>query len=58
MGSGVGSGRLTNQVLNMYAFTNIQRSVLVGILLLDGWLNLGKGSINPRLGFKQSLIFG
>jgi hypothetical protein len=35
MGSGISSGRLTNQVLNMYKFTNYQRSVLVGILLSD-----------------------
>jgi hypothetical protein len=35
MGSSLGSGRLTNQNLNMYAFTYTQRSVLVGILLSD-----------------------
>lgn len=55
MGSGIYSGRLTNQVLNMYKFTNDQRSVLVGILLSDAWLNISKGGKNPRLGFKQSL---
>ena len=55
MGSSLGSGRLTNQNLNMYAFTYTQRSVLVGILLSDAWLNLSKGGKNPRLGFKQSL---
>ena len=55
IGSSIGFGRLTNQILNMYAFTNIQKSVLVDILLSDAWLNLGKGSKNPRLGFKQSL---
>jgi hypothetical protein len=38
----------------MYKFTNYQRSVIVGILLSDGWLNLAKGGKNPRLGFKQS----
>lgn len=39
----------------MYAFTNDQKSVIVGILFSDAWLNLGKGSKNSRLGFKQSL---
>ena len=55
MGSSVGSRRLTNQTLNTYAFTNVQISVLVGILLSDAWIILSKGSKNPRLGFKQSL---
>ena len=55
IGSGVGSGRLPNQILKMYKFTNYQLSVLIGVLLSDGWLTLSKGSKNPRLGFKQSL---
>ena len=55
MGSGIYSGRFTNITLNMYKFTYYQRSVLVGILLSDGWLNITKGGKNPRLGFKQSL---
>lgn len=55
MGSGISSGRLSNLGLNMYKFTNYQRSVLVGILLSDAWLIIVKGGKNPRLGFKQSL---
>ena len=55
MGSGVGSGRLTREVAEMYKFTNYQFSVVVGILLSDGWVIMGKGAVNPRVGFKQSL---
>jgi hypothetical protein len=55
MGSGVGSGRLTREVAEMYMFTNYQFSVVVGILLSDGWVIMCKGAVNPRLGFKQSL---
>lgn len=54
MGWSIYSGRLSNLTLSMYKFTNYQRSVIVGILLSDGWLNLAKGGKNPRLGFKQS----
>ena len=55
MGSGVNSGRITKQVSEMYKFTSFQRSVIVGLLLSDAWLNICKGGKNPRLGFKQSL---
>ena len=40
MGSGVSSGRLTKQVLEMYKLSNYQYSVVVGILLSDAWLNM------------------
>jgi hypothetical protein len=43
MGSGVGSGRLTKQVQEMYRFTNYQYSVIIGLVLSDAWLILGKG---------------
>lgn len=39
----------------MYIFPPYQYSVIIGLLLSDGWLNYSKGSANPRLGFKQSL---
>lgn len=40
----------------MYEFTPYQYSVIIGLLLSDGWLVYSKkGSVNPRLGFKQSL---
>ena len=55
MGSGIYSGRQSNLILNMYKFTNYQRSVLTGILLSDAWLILVKNGKNPRLGLKQSL---
>ena len=55
MGSSVGSGRLTREVSEMYKLSNYQYSVVVGILLSDGCVIIGKGAVNPRLGFKQSL---
>jgi len=56
MGSGLNSGRISKQVSNMYKFDNYRYSVVIGLLLSDAWLIYGsKGSVNPRLGFKQSL---
>lgn len=55
IGSSIGSGKLTRQVLEMYKLSNYQYSIVVGILLSDGCLIMGKGAVNPRLGFKQSL---
>ena len=54
-GSGVGKGRITKLQADMYQFTSYQYSVIIGLLLSDGWLIYTKGSANPRLGFKQSL---
>lgn len=40
----------------MYTFPPYHYSVIIGLLLSDGWLTYSnKGSVNPRLGFKQSL---
>ena len=55
MGSGIGHGRLTRQVLEMYKFSNLQYSLVVGLLLSDGYINKGKKAKNPRLYLKQSL---
>lgn len=55
MGSGVGSGRLTKQVLEMYKLSNFQYSIVVGLVLSDGYINLDQKAKNPRLCFKQSL---
>jgi LAGLIDADG DNA endonuclease family/LAGLIDADG endonuclease len=55
MGSGLSYGKITNQVSKLYEFNNYQYSVVIGLLLSDGWIKYSKGGKNPRLGFKQSL---
>ena len=55
MSPGFFYGRLNRQVLNMYKLNNLQYSVIIGLLLSDGWLIYSsKNAVNPRLGFKQS----
>ena len=52
----MGSSRITKQLSEMYKFTSFQYSVVIGLLLSDGWTIYASGaSKNPRLGFKQSL---
>jgi hypothetical protein len=54
--SSVGYGRYTKQVSNIIILAPYQYSVIVGLLLSDGWIIFGsKTSKNARLGFKQSL---
>lgn len=54
--SGVGWGRHTKQERNMIVIPAYQYSVIVGLLLSDGWLIIASStSISPRLGFSQSL---
>ena len=56
LGSMVGSGRLTKIERNMIKLAPIQHSVIVGVLLSDGWLTMStEKSLNARLGIKQSL---
>jgi LAGLIDADG DNA endonuclease family len=57
MGSGLGFGRLTRQLAEMYEFNNYQYFVAIGVLLSDGWISIykAKTGITARLGFKQSL---
>lgn len=55
MSSGIGTGRISRQLAEMYQFTSYQYSVIIGLILSDGWIIFSKGSTNPRLGFKQSL---
>lgn len=56
LGSMVGSGRLTKVERNMIKLAPTQYSVVVGVLLSDGWLTLStEKSLNVRLGLKQSL---
>ena len=52
----VGKGRFTKVVSNMIQLTPFSKSVIIGLLLSDGWLtSISKKDKNARLGFKQSL---
>lgn len=54
--SSVGSGKLTKVERDMIKLAPLQHSVIIGLLLSDGWLTFSsKKNHNPRLGFKQSL---
>lgn len=54
--SGVGWGRHTKQERNMITIPPYQYSVIVGLLLSDGWLVIPSiTNISPRLGLSQSL---
>jgi hypothetical protein len=53
--SQVGTGRFTKQVSNMIKLPAYQKSVIIGLLLSDGWLTMATTtSKNARLGFGQS----
>ena len=52
----MGSGRLTKVERSMIKLAPFQRSVILGLLLSDGWLIFSSAkNLNARLGFKQSL---
>ena len=54
--SSVGSGRFTKQESNMIQLPPFIKSVIIGLLLSDGWLSIAsKTNHNARLGLKQSL---
>ena len=54
--SSVARGRITKQESNMLKLPFYQKSIIMGLLLSDGWLTMSKKqSKNARLGFKQSL---
>jgi hypothetical protein len=54
--SSVGVGRFTKQESEMIGLPSHQLSIVIGLLLSDGWLSYGSSSHkNARLGFKQSL---
>lgn len=56
LGSTVREGRLTIQEREMIKLPLLQYSVVVGLLLSDGWLVIASSTnINPRLGLSQSL---
>lgn len=55
--SSVGLGKFTKQVSNMLKLPSYQKSVIIGIILSDGWIIVPvKGRINARLGFKQAVV--
>ena len=56
LGSTVGYGRLTKVTRNLIKIPPFHYSVMVGLLLSDGWLIFSSSkNKNARLGFKQSL---
>ena len=57
LGSTAKTGRLTKIVRYMIELPSYQKSVIVGLLLSDGWLSRteSKNEKNARLGFRQSI---
>jgi hypothetical protein len=56
LSSGIGWGRLTKQESNMIVIPPYQYSIIVGLILSDGWLiKASSTNICPRLGLTQSL---
>lgn len=57
LGSTINYGRFTKLVREMIVLPPYQESIVVGLLLSDGWLSLTRSNTvsNARLGFKQSL---
>lgn len=54
--SSVGNKRLTKIEREMIKLPSFQHSVIIGLILSDGWLTFGSSTHkNARLGFKQSL---
>lgn len=59
LGSQVGTGVFTKQIRDSLELPTYQFSIVIGLLLSDGWLIIAsKRSKNARLGFKQSLARG
>jgi len=55
LASNIGSGRFTKQVSNMIVLPPYQKSVIIGLILSDGWLIFARShSMSARLGFSQS----
>ena len=55
--SQVGKGKFTKQVSGMIKLPPYQKSIVIGLLLSDGWLTIAsKTTKNARLGFQQSLF--
>lgn len=46
--------RISSQVRNMLKLTARARSIIIGLIISDGWMDK-RGHWNPRFGFKQSI---
>jgi len=56
LSSNVGYPRFTKLVINLVKLPSYVKSVVVGLILSDGWFNFQKQrQVNARLGFQQSL---
>jgi len=55
LGSSVGSGKITKYIRNITPFYLYTFSVLVGIILTDGWLQKNQSNWNARFGLKQGM---
>ncbi|CCA78101.1 probable intron-encoded LAGLIDADG endonuclease, partial (mitochondrion) [Serendipita indica DSM 11827] len=58
LNSTIGSGKITNFIRNFTSFSYFIISIIFGLLLSDGWLQVDSTSKNPnaRFGLKQSII--
>ena len=52
----MGTGKFTKLVTSMIKLPNYNKSIIIGLLLSDGWLTFAsKTNKNARLGFKQTI---
>lgn len=56
MGSNLSLKYISQLVRSMFQFTKFVRSVIIGIILSDGWLKKSGRQTNPKLGFEQSIV--
>ena len=56
MNSTLGLGKITKFIRDLTYLNNQSLDVLIGILLGDAYIKLSPRNINPRIGFKQSII--
>lgn len=56
--SQVGTGKFTNQIIYMINLPYYQYSIIIGLLLSDGWMSIPVLNKNiSKLGFYQSLFY-
>lgn len=55
MGSTLGMNRLTKYIRKSIKLTPKAKSILVGLLLSDAWIQKNRLNANPRVGLKQSI---
>ena len=56
LNSTIGISRLTKFIRDITYINNRSLDILIGILLGDAYIKLGKKNVNVRIGFKQSII--